>query len=172
MILFVCTGNTCRSVLAEGLARRWLAEQGQEGCFRVGSAGLAACPGEPASPPAVRVGREQGVDLSGHQARQFAPHLAEEADYILAMTESHKRQLLRLLPEAEEKIFALRELAAKLRPPAQSLTGGRQWDIPDPWGQSEQIYRETARQLAEIIEHLLPAIVEAGEKTDESCPGQ
>ena len=96
LVVFVCTGNTCRSPLAEGLFKARLA--GRLGCtaaelpergFHVLSAGMAAMSGGPAADEAVAVARSYGADLTGHRSRPLAPDLAAQADYLIAMTRGH-----------------------------------------------------------------------------------
>src|SRR5207244_2128934 len=96
LILFVCTGNTCRSPLAEVLCKKLLAEQ--LGClpeelprygFIVLSAGLAALSGGEAAPEAIETARELGADLRGHSSRPLTSRLVAQADYLIAMTHSH-----------------------------------------------------------------------------------
>jgi protein-tyrosine-phosphatase len=95
-VLFVCTGNTCRSPLAEALCRRLLADR--LGCdpgelegrgYVVRSAGVAALPGDAASPPAVEAAREFGVDLAAHRSRPVNPELLAGATHVIAMTRAH-----------------------------------------------------------------------------------
>ncbi|MGB9791372.1 MAG: low molecular weight protein arginine phosphatase [Thermacetogeniaceae bacterium] len=125
-ILFVCTGNTCRSPMAEHIARRLLEEKGLRGEIEVASAGLAALPGAPASAEARDVLRGMGIDLSGHQAVQLSRKQVEDADLIFTMTASQKRQLLELYPEARGKVFVLKEYGAKGR---DSLQDSRLVDL-------------------------------------------
>lgn len=89
-VLFVCSGNTCRSPLAERLARREARERGLEDLeFR--SAGTFAGTGAPASSGAVLAARRHGLDMSGHRTTPLGPELVEWADLVLAMTEAHRR---------------------------------------------------------------------------------
>jgi protein-tyrosine phosphatase len=96
LILFICTGNTCRSPLAAALCQRMLAdrlgcaiEELTEQGFLITSAGLAAVRGEPAAPEAVAVARDLGADLSGHASRPATPDLLSEADLVVGMTAGH-----------------------------------------------------------------------------------
>lgn len=145
-ILFVCTGNTCRSSMAEGMLKAMLKEEGLEG-INVSSAGLAAISGEPASPPAVRVLREIGIDLTGHKAAALNAEMLRNADLILTMTKGHKLAVQSADPSVWQKIFTLKEYAQ---------TGNT--DITDPYGQSDERYRQSRDEikaaLRKIVEKL------------------
>jgi protein-tyrosine phosphatase len=147
-IVFVCTGNTCRSPLAEALCKKRLAEQ--LGCavdelpargFSVQSAGLAAWPGVPAAEEAVAIAQGFGVDLSGHQSQMLTEELAEEATHLVGMTAGH--------------VEALREMFAdktRLLSPAGE-------EVDDPIGQPMEVYQQCARQMAGYIDALVAELV-------------
>ena len=105
-ILFVCTGNVCRSPMAEGIFR--LATQGR-GNYRVMSAGLNASDGNPPSAYAVQALRELGIDISNLRSRMVTPELIHQADYVIGMTHHHIDTVMLAFPEAAEKTFLLRE---------------------------------------------------------------
>lgn len=141
-IVFVCTGNTCRSSMAEALARCWLrTKASQNADTQVTSAGLTAFPGSPASHQAVEVMTEKGLDLSCHRAKQFSGELLDQSDLILTMTENHKRALVNMFPQSAAKIRTLAEFA--------DCAGS---DIADPFGQSVEVYRKSAAQIEELID--------------------
>ncbi|WZL79609.1 low molecular weight protein arginine phosphatase [Eubacteriales bacterium mix99] len=142
-ILFVCTGNTCRSAMAEEMFRTMLNRKGMTG-FYIRSAGIAALPGEKASPPAVAVLKEAGMDLSGHRSGPLNEKLLGEADVILAMTEGNKAAVLSRYPSVRERIHTLKEYAG---------TPGR--DIPDPYGQSADVYRRTGEEIRHALEKII-----------------
>ncbi len=148
-VLFVCTGNTCRSPLAEGLCKKLLADR--LGCapaelprhgYVVHSAGLAAASGEQAAAEAVRTAQEFGADLTGHLSRPLTPELLARADLLVVMTRQHLSFLSRLGP---------------LAPPSRLLSadGG---DIDDPLGGDQEVYRACARQILGHLEALLPEL--------------
>ncbi len=137
-LLFVCTGNTCRSAMAEGICRALAKERGVP--VNVASCGLAAFAGDPASENAIRAAEEYGADLRMHRARPVNPWLVAEADAIYCMTAGHRDRLCRLYPEALDKTFLLRE----------------DGDIPDPWGGDLETYRAAARVIADAVERRLP----------------
>ena len=146
ILLFVCTGNTCRSPLAEVLFKAHL---GENGGWSILSAGLHAAPGASASAPAIAVARERGIDLSAHLARPVTDALAFAATHIVAMTASHVAELRRRFPFARDKIRLLGEFAAEGR-------AGR--DIPDPFGGSVADYRRCAAGMTACFDGLARAL--------------
>ena len=114
-ILFVCTGNTCRSSMAEAMFRKMLEDAGKavQG-IRVISAGTSALKGQRASNHAAQVMREWRLDLRSHQARPLTKALIQASDRIFTMTRNHKQQVLNLDPSAEQKTYTLKEYAGYL----------------------------------------------------------
>jgi protein-tyrosine phosphatase len=150
-VLFVCTGNTCRSPLARVLCEKLLAER--LGCairelprhgFVVRSAGIAAFEGTEASPEAVVAARRYGGDLEDHTAQPVSEELVVRSDLIYAMTESHLSMLKELFPE---KAAAMRLLA-----PAGE-------DIYDPIGSDSAVYEQCAEQICRCLEQRLEEIL-------------
>src|SRR5438876_4124551 len=150
-ILFVCTGNVCRSPMAEGIFR--LATQGR-GNYRVFSAGLNAVDGHPPSGYAVQALRELGVDISNLRSRMVTPELIHQADYIIGMTHNHIDTVMMSYPEAAEKTFLLREFDETL-----DLF---EKDISDPIGGSYEVYLNCRDQIEQGIASLLH-FIEQGE---------
>ena len=112
-VLFVCTGNVCRSPMAEGIFRRAVEGRGD---FRVLSAGLGAVDGHPPSPYAVQAVKELGIDISNQRSRMLSPELVAQADFIFGMTHNHIDTVMLLYPQAAEKTFLLREFDDTLDP--------------------------------------------------------
>lgn len=167
-VLFVCSGNTCRSPMAEGLLRKMARERGLGGGegISVVSAGLAAWEGDPASEHARTVAAEEGFDLGTHRARRLTPDMVREADLILTMTERHKAAIVAEVPEARDKVFTLKEFAR------EGTEGGL--DVSDPYGGSVEIYRRTMAEIKEAVNHALDRIVGhlgLGGKDDNSPKG-
>src|SRR5436190_13585830 len=143
-ILFVCTGNVCRSPMAEGILRYALQGRGD---FRVISAGLGAMEGQPPSAYAVEAVKELGIDISGQRSRMLSPDLVAQADYIFGMTHSHVDTVMLLYPHAAEKTFLLREFDETL--------DTFEKDISDPIGGSYEVYLNCRDQIEQGIVSLL-----------------
>ena len=143
-ILFVCTGNVCRSPMAEGILRHALQGRGD---YRVMSAGLGAMEGQPPSPYAVQAVRELGIDIAGQRSRMITPDLVQQADYIFGMTHSHIDTVTLLYPFAAEKTFLLREFDETL--------DIFEKDISDPIGGSYDVYLSCRDQIEQGIVSIL-----------------
>jgi glycine hydroxymethyltransferase len=139
-ILFICTGNICRSPMAEGLFRHAVQGRGQ---FRVLSAGLGAMDGQPPTPHSVRAMRELGIDISHQRSRMLTGELVRQADYIFGMTHSHVETIALMYPQMAEKTFLVREFDETLEPYEK--------DISDPIGGSYQVYVNTRDQIEQGI---------------------
>jgi L-threonylcarbamoyladenylate synthase len=152
-VLFVCTGNTCRSPLAQALCAKLLAER--LGCapqelrqrgFQVQSAGLAAYRGDEASPEAVAVAQEFGADLSAHRSQPLTLDLFLGADFLFTMTHGHLSALLGYNIG----------MGPQLR-----LLSPHGTDVVDPIGRDTQVYRDCAQEITQHLEALLPELQSA-----------
>ena len=137
-LLFVCTGNTCRSPMGEGIARAVGRDRGVEVVTL--STGLFCVPGAKVSDEAVVAVQELvAEDISTHSSRPLKIDFVKAADYVLAMTEDHKKILLRQFPLDSKKIMTLAEF------------GGEVGDVEDPFGQSQEVYNRTAKQIFDYV---------------------
>jgi protein-tyrosine phosphatase len=146
-ILFVCTGNTCRSPMAEGIARMKLAErfncapdQLALRAFRVASAGVFAARKSPAASESAAVVGEYGGDLGAHESQPLSRELLAQHDFIYAMTAGHLASIQDTFPDLADRV--------QLLDPA----GG---EIPDPIGAGIDVYRATGNRIAELIDQRL-----------------
>jgi len=144
-ILFVCTGNICRSPMAEGLFRTAVRGLGYD--FRVLSAGVGAVDGQPPSAHAVRALKELNIDISRQRSRMLTSELVNQADYIFGMTHGHVDAVTLLYPQAAEKTFLLREFDETL--------DIFEKDISDPIGGSYDVYTACRDQIEQGIVSLL-----------------
>ena len=143
-ILFLCTGNVCRSPMAEGLFRHAVKGRGE---FRVLSAGIGAIDGQSPTPHSVQAMREIGIDISHQRSHALTSEMVRSADLILGMTHSHTDTVALLYPQASEKTFLLREFDETLEPYEK--------DISDPIGGSYRIYEDCRDQIEQGIVTLL-----------------
>ncbi len=143
-IIFVCTGNTCRSSMAEALAKNILEElDSGELEIEITSAGTTALPGAPAADNAVKVLSSMGIDLEGHSASLLTPQDVEGADLVLTMTGVHREQVRSMVPQCRDKVFTLAEYA------------GAGSDVPDPFGGPEETYRACAQEIKSLVKRAL-----------------
>jgi protein-tyrosine-phosphatase len=138
-VLFVCSGNTCRSPLAEALFRRLLDEAGRQD-ITVASAGTGAYDGAPVSEGAYLVGLEQGLDLTGHRARLLDRDIVAGADLIFALAPGHLSRIERL--GGGDRAHLLGEFAGM---------SGPDWEVRDPFGSDLEAYRVTLAQLTRLL---------------------
>jgi len=148
-ILFVCTGNTCRSVMAQELFKKMLKEEGIEN-VKVSSAGIAALPSYGISGLLEKVLKDEGIEPSSHRPTQVNPEILREADLILVMERRHKEAILEMAPEVKNRVFLLKEFANE----KENL------DIPDPIGQPEEVYRSRLREIRAYLLKVLEKIKE------------
>lgn len=158
VIMYVCTGNTCRSPMAEG-AMRMLLDRERPGRAEVISSGTHAAEGFPATEYAREAARVWDVDISGHESRPLTLALVERADLIFAMTPEHLKAILKTKPDAAAKSFLFRNF------PDRSPEGE---GVHDPIGQTLDRYNATFLEIGEYLGKHLPEIVK---RIDEKSDG-
>ncbi len=151
-ILFVCTGNTCRSSMAEAMFKKLLQEHGIEDIV-VGSAGTSVFYPSGASQNSIEIMNERGIDLSTHRSRQVDTKMIEEAYLIFTMTAQHRENVLRLRPNAADKVFTLKEFV-------QSNEQRIDLDIIDPYGGSKGHYKQCSFEIFRLLEQLVEKLKE------------
>lgn len=142
-ILFVCTGNTCRSPMAEALFKDILADREDKEEFSVSSAGIYAFEGDPASPEAVEVMKNEfGIDISKHRAKVLNDIDIADAFIILTMTERHRKMIIDIYPHAGERVFTLKQYA-------EAEDGNP--NISDPFGWDIDVYKDCASEIDALL---------------------
>jgi protein-tyrosine phosphatase len=149
VVLFVCTGNTCRSPMAAAIAQDFLTRSKSPIPTRVMSAGVAALAGEPITPEAREALREMKIDAGNSRAHELTRDQVKDAEVIYGMTRAHVQAVLDVAPVAAGKVFTL------------DPEGN---DVPDPIGGSAQEYRSTAQRLKQLVERRLTELLAASAK--------
>ncbi|MEA1939844.1 MAG: low molecular weight protein arginine phosphatase [Candidatus Caldatribacteriota bacterium] len=158
-ILFVCTGNTCRSIMAQGIFEKLLKEKTESPHqFNVMSAGICAMPGMIPTPEAISVMSEKNIDISKHESKQLTKDLIDKADYIFTMSNNHLNYLLNINPSAQSKAFLLKRYAIKDKI-KENIKNKKHYEINDPIGKDIDYYRIIAKEIRENVEKVINIII-------------
>lgn len=149
VVLFVCTGNSCRSVMARALLEKKIRESGKKN-IEVIDAGTGTFGGMFPSGPTIELLAREGIDVSSHASVQLTRRIIRKSDLILVMSKIHKEQILSMEPEAKARVFLLREFAF-----GQGLPDA---DIPDPIGQPMETYEDCLDSIKQSIEKAWEAL--------------
>ena len=154
VIMFVCTGNTCRSPMAEGALRMLLAKE-RPGRFEVLSSGTGAATGYPATMYAIEAARIWDVDISFHQSQPLTAALIDRCDLILGMAPRHVDEVLKLKRDAADQTYLFKNFPQP---------GGNGEGVDDPIGQPLEVYNTVFLEIGEYLGKHLPLIID---KIDE-----
>jgi len=149
-IMFICTGNICRSAMAHALMEKKIQDNQLED-IQIYSAGIFAETGDKATYSAIEVMEEYGVDLTKHKATHISQANVEQMDLVLCATTSHKYSVLQMYGNLKGKVYTMKQYA-NINKDEQDL------DIKDPWGYDIEIYRFCAAEIDRCLEELIQKI--------------
>ena len=148
-IMFICTGNICRSAMAEGMMKKLIEEKNIDA--QIFSCGIYAETGDYATYNAIEAVKDYEVDISSHRATNIRDSKIKEMDLILCATVSHKQSVLYLYPELTWKIYTMKEHAGIDK-------DGQDLDIKDPWGYDLDVYHHCALEIKECLDKIVKKI--------------
>lgn len=157
-ILFVCSGNSCRSPMAEGLLKKRLYPEYLDK-LNVISAGTLGIVNSPATPLAIKVCKEKGVDIANHRSRALTKEVLEQSDLVLVMSDYHKEFIRNNFPELIDKVFLLTEFDQSDSDNEQNFLS-----IPDPIGENLSFYRKVINQIDTELSRIIPRLKQDIEK--------
>ena len=149
-VMFVCTGNICRSAMAEGILKKLVKENNMD--LEVCSCGVYAEDGDYASFNAIEAAKYYDVDISNHKATNIRNSQIEEMDIILCATNSHKNVVISMYPNLMNKVYTMKEYA-------ELEEDGKDMDIKDPWGYDMETYRRCIQEISSCLEKIIGRII-------------
>lgn len=143
-IMFICTGNICRSAMAHAMLEKIAKEQNKN--VQAYSCGIYAENGDIPTNEAIETMNEYGINLRNHRATNIRSSNIKDMDVILCATTSHKNSVINMYPELKEKVFTIKEYAGY---PQNDL------DIKDPWGYGIEVYKSCAKEIKECLNKII-----------------
>lgn len=148
-IMFICTGNICRSAMAEGMMKKLAKDNNLD--LDICSCGIYAEDGDYATYNAVEAAKYYDVNIEGHRATNIRRSKIKEMDIILCATESHKQSVLYMYPELKEKVFTMKEYA-------ELDKNGQDMNIKDPWGYDMNVYQNCTEEIEKCLIKIIEKI--------------
>lgn len=145
-IMFVCTGNICRSAMAHCYMQKKVYDLGKENEYLISSCGTNAINGEHSTVSALEVMKKYNCDLSNHRATNIIDSDISSYDLIITMTIVHKKNVISLYPNLNGKVFTLKEYVK---------TNDKYLDIDDPWGFNVDIYESVSKEIVQDVDKIL-----------------
>ena len=146
-IMFICTGNICRSAMAEGMMKKLISDNKIKN-IEIFSCGIYAETGDYSTYNAIEAAKLYGANISNHRATNIRDSKINEMDIILCATTSHKQSVLFLYPDLNGKVFTIREYA-------ELDNNGENMNIDDPWGYDLNVYYNCAEEIEECLEKII-----------------
>ncbi|MBN1872151.1 MAG: low molecular weight protein arginine phosphatase [Candidatus Omnitrophica bacterium] len=153
-IIFVCTGNSCRSPMAEAYLKKRLEEMGAKD-IKVASAGLLSLPDMPATAEAIDAVKDEGIDLSGHRSKRLTDADVNSADLIFVMEYKHEEYMLSKYPKARNKIYLLKEFKK-----IGDYYISDEPDITDPIAKDKDFYKKTFQVIKDAVENIIKEVIQ------------